>query len=498
MIKFLIVILLAVVGQSRAEAQDYYWQYASTFGTDYTTPCKSELTRRGAPYSFGSVTLDAGGASATCFAKIDGSSTPRTDGTVYRRQCAAATPRYIGGNPAVGVTDQNKLCSAAPPPPNCPHSAGTVITWGQWTGWSPLDSGQTSDLSDLPVRPDGTRFPNDSPDCTLETLPEVVGCYRREEAGKDHHFCIFRGTSTGGLSNRAGSVGGGATGGPTAPQTAPNPANPTTMPPIASPSKSECPKGLVMAGYNTAGTPMCVGNGTAPVPAGTPAAQPATVTKATTANPDGSSTTTTTTVTTNADGSKTTVTDRVTTAPASAGGATTTEQTRATSTTPSGAAGVETKPQEVNFCKQNPTLSICRESSVSGTCGQVACMGDAIQCATLRAASAMECKQRTDEDALKALSVHGLGQAAANGTDPLADSLPSVKNASVVEMGKMEASGWIGAGSAFKDVAFTVQGKSFAVPLSKWTGYLVGLRYALMVVAMLVSFRMLSGVILRD
>jgi hypothetical protein len=36
------------------------------------------------------------------------------------------------------------------------------------------------------------------------------------------------------------------------------------------------------------------------------------------------------------------------------------------------------------------------------------------------------------------------------------------------------------------------------VPLSKATGFLVGLRYALMVAALLVSFRILSGAILRD
>ena len=51
---------------------------------------------------------------------------------------------------------------------------------------------------------------------------------------------------------------------------------------------------------------------------------------------------------------------------------------------------------------------------------------------------------------------------------------------------------------ALNDVSFTIQGKSVTVPLNKWSGYLVGLRYALMVMATLIAFRMLSGVILRD
>jgi hypothetical protein len=418
----------------------------------------------------------------------------KNGGAIYKLEVSGITLSYScpsGGNYDT-TYPQTLACPNPPlppsPPPNqCPVPAGEEHTFGVWEGWGPVGSS-------LPTTDTVTGFPTSSPQCRLQSPPELVGCYSTPEDGREHYYCIYKAISSGTVPEGSAPP----TGAPSTPPAPPgDPTKVEGMPPKTAPPTGNCPKGSVMAGYNSSGTPMCVGSGTAP-PSGPPAAPPVNVTKTTTSNPDGSTTTTTNTVTTNSDGSRTTVVDRVTTAPASAGGGTSTEQTKTTSATPSGAAGTETKPQDVNFCKQNPTLSVCRESSVTGTCGQIACMGDAIQCATLRAAAAMECKQRTDEDALKALSQHALGQAAANGNDPDAAGLPSVKNAAVVDMGTMQAAGWIGGGAAFKDVSFTVQGKTFAVPLNKWSSYLVGLRYALMVVAMLVSFRMLSGVILRD
>lgn len=449
---------------------------------------------------------------------FDGLNTSATNSFWYIKEClksgpvagycsVGSKPRYQttasytticpdNSAPNQGYSFAQQCPDVPPPPPTCPVPAGTTFNFGAWVCNGPL--GKTGECSDARAP-----LPTSSETCKLQGgVTGVEGCYGIPNAdGKTQHmYCIYTGVSNGQAAEQSGNPApNGPPGASNGPPTVPEVPR-VDMPPVAAPPNSGCPKGSVMAGYNSSGTPMCVGTGTAP-PGPTPAAPPVNVSKSTTANPDGSSTTTTTTVTTNADGSKTTVTDKVTTAAAPAGGgagATTTEQTKVVSATPSGAPGTETKPDQVNFCKQNPTLSICRESSVSGTCGQTACMGDAIQCATLRAAAAMECKQRTDEDALKALSQHALGQAAANGADPDAGTLPSVKNASVVDMGTMQASGWIGGGSAFKDVSFTVQGKTFAVPLNKWTGYLVGLRYALMVVAMLVSFRMLSGAILKD
>lgn len=265
--------------------------------------------------------------------------------------------------------------------------------------------------------------------------------------------------------------------------------------PTDDPGKGPCPTGTFHAGMSASGIPMCIGTGSTP-PAKPP--QPKTETEKNETGADGSTTNTKTVTTTNSDGSTTkTVTVTVT----KADGTKTTSGSADTSATPAGAAGKADRPPEddkFDLCKTNPNLSICREGSVTGTCGQITCVGDAIQCATLRAAAAMECKQRTDEDAIKASPIHALGAAAINGNDPKAAELPTAKNAQVVDVGGIKSDGWLGGGSAFDDVTFSIMGKSITIPFEKWSGYLVGLRYALMVAASLVSFRILSGAILRE
>jgi len=332
------------------------------------------------------------------------------------------------------------------------------------------------------------------------TPVSMNACYKTSTGS----FCYWTVVRTGepytGPDN--GATGGGSTDqNPPPPNLPPPVASPPITPPPAKPEMCStcrpCPAGTVQAGIGPDGVPMCVGTGTNPPP---PPSTPTTTTNPPikTTAPDGTTTTTQTTQQPNKDGSTTTTTTTTTVKP---DGTTTVTRDSAVSNSTAGTPGSTDKPgddDKYNLCKQNPNLSICRESSVQGTCGQISCTGDAIQCATLRAAAAMECKQRTDDDALKALPAYAKGLAAANGNDPEASTLPSVKNASVVDMQKMEASGWIGGGQAFKDVSFSVQGHSVTVPLNEWSSYLVGLRYALMVVAMLVSFRMLSGVILRD
>jgi hypothetical protein len=157
-----------------------------------------------------------------------------------------------------------------------------------------------------------------------------------------------------------------------------------TTPPVASPapeptsgnvaSGKACPAGTVQTGVDSSGLVSCAGSGTAPGSAPTEKTvnPPSTVT-----NADGSSTTTNSTTTTNSDGSKTTTEEKTTTG---TDGKKTTTTSTTTSNALGGGAGTEDKP-ETDFCKKNPTLTICRDSSVSGACGSLQCKGDAIQCA---------------------------------------------------------------------------------------------------------------------
>lgn len=263
-------------------------------------------------------------------------------------------------------------------------------------------------------------------------------------------------------------------------------------PPFDSP-KGPCPAGSVQAGVNSDGVPRCVGTGSEPK---NPQPKPPTTEKQDTQqNPDGSSTTTTTTTTSNSDGSTTTVVSKTTTG---SDGKKTTTESRDTTKSPTGGSGRdESKKDEEKYdlCKQNPHLTICKNSSVAGTCGQVSCDGDAIQCATLRAAAAMQCKQQENEDLLKASPLTARGNAAINGTD--LDGLPNSKNAEVVNIPTLNAQGWLGNGAAFRDVSITVQGKQIVVPLSKWSDYLLPFRYIMMIIASLISYRILAGAITR-
>ena len=151
------------------------------------------------------------------------------------------------------------------------------------------------------------------------------------------------------------------------------------------------------------------------------------------------------------------------------------------------------------LCDTNPNLTICQNSSASATCEAVVCTGDAIQCETLRVAEAIRCKQLTDDGALNGSGLHGVGEAAVNGNDPMGPLLPSKENGGHIDMpGTLDASGWLGVGSCFPDKQFSVQGHSITISFSKACEYLLVFRYALMAAALLISFRMLSGAILRD
>nr|WP_263398768.1 virulence factor TspB C-terminal domain-related protein [Undibacterium oligocarboniphilum] len=148
-----------------------------------------------------------------------------------------------------------------------------------------------------------------------------------------------------------------------------------------------------------------------------------------------------------------------------------------------------------DFCKKHPELNICKNSSVQGRCAQTSCDGDAITCAILRTQQQRDCEDHDDNDPQVKL-----GKQLLSGDDPLKDSLPNAENAQVVDLSGniVNADGWGGGGQCFTDKTFSVSGRSFVLPLSSVCDYLLALRFAVMLMAALTSYKMVSGTILRD
>jgi len=237
---------------------------------------------------------------------------------------------------------------------------------------------------------------------------------------------------------------------------------------------------------------MCIGQGTDPI--NSPAAPPKIEVEKNEPTSDGGTKNTKTETVTNADGSTTKTTTVTITGPS---GEKSTTQDKTTGNSASGAPGKETKPEDKSdLCKQNPLLNVCKNSTVGGKCGETVCTGDAIQCATLRAAADLQCKAQKDEEAFKASPLTAKGQAAIDGKD--LEGLPGPKNGQVVNVGSMKAEGWLGNGAAFEDVSVSLRGQEILIPLSKWSSYLLPFRYMLMIIASLISYRVLVGAILKE
>lgn len=365
-------------------------------------------------------------------------------------------------------------CVGANPPPTCPVNQATE----DW----------------FPATGKGAGFPMCQESGCLMSVSEVGSCVTLGSTGVK--WCDMKGTLTGATCNAVTDNTSNTTYGPAQGSLPAGSTSPSTLPPTPSGGNSvPCPKGTVQGGFDQSGIAICIGTGSAPQNPQTP---PPVTTKppVTVNNADGSTTTTQQTVQTNSDGSTTTTT---TTTVTGTDGTKTVNVGSSTSTNSAGTAGKQDTPNtdQMNLCKQNPTLSICQNSTVSGTCGQISCTGDAIQCATLRAAAALQCQQKQNEDDLKASPAYALGSVVLGGSDPAASTLPSPSKASAVTMpGTLDQTGWLGGGQCFADKVVTVQGRTFVLPYSKACDYLIVLRLGLMVIASLVSFRIVRDAVL--
>jgi hypothetical protein len=330
-------------------------------------------------------------------------------------------------------------------------------------------------------------FPKEYDKCAITPL-DVLVCRREKINGVATDICMVSFKRTGSPAEAVK---------PTAAVQSDTPEDKTApvipIPPTKADSpNSNCPTGSVQGGSDSSGIPICIGTGSTPPSTKTtlPVIQKAPVTVT---NSDGSKTTTTTTVSTNSDGSTTTTNEVVTVAPDGTKTTTGDASTSPNSTGGSGKADEKTS----DFCKSNPTLSVCRNSGVSGTCGEITCTGDAIQCATLRATATMECREKQDRSDAAASDPGKLGAQLAAGTDPLKSSLPSAANAQVVQMpGTLDQSGFLSGAAFFADTTVTVRGHTVTIPWSKAAPLLLAFRYAMMLVAALASFKIIRSAVL--
>lgn len=295
--------------------------------------------------------------------------------------------------------------------------------------------------------------------------------------------CRFKFRETGAPA----SPGEGATT-PAPPTT--EPTKPTPAPPHNPAQGQGCPAGLVNIGTDPSGLSICAGSGTAPAapkPPPTTTAPPVT-----TNNPDGSTTETTRTTRENADGSTTTTTRTVTTNPDG-----TRRETENTTTgpTPSGDTGKAdpTKEEQNDFCKKNPHLNACKNSTVSGSCEATSCEGDAIQCAILRQQRKEYCENTTDN------ASSTLGKSLLSGSDPEQGLINASFKGSTVDLSSqaLDQGGFLGGGSCLADRTIEVFNQAVPVSFSTVCNNIQPLRAVILLVSLMAAYLLVSKSVLQ-
>lgn len=145
-----------------------------------------------------------------------------------------------------------------------------------------------------------------------------------------------------------------------------------------------------------------------------------------------------------------------------------------------------------DMCEKNPSLNICKNSVVSGECANTTCEGDAITCAIIKLQRKNDCEVREDTPEKV------LGRLIAEDNDPLKANLPSPNNPQNIDFSQLNlsADGWGFGGACIQDKSISVMGKTVTIPFSSICDFLLALRAGIMLLAGLLSFKIVSGVIL--
>lgn len=371
---------------------------------------------------------------------------------------AARFPRCPGGTAPDTTKPTNEQCQA--PPPVC--TPGKQYT----TGWVPMGKVNAPDMK-YPTNLGGCRvYVGGIQECSSDSATGNLQCKFNVTEGGPSQAGESDSPSTPTIENQ----------------------KPETVPPHNPGAGQGCPKGTVNMGTDSTGGSICGGSGTGPsAPTKNEVKQPPTTVN----NADGSSTKTEVTTRTNSDGSTTTTTKKTTTG---SDGKVTTSESSVTGDKPATAGGGKGKDDSSDdkndLCTKNPTLNICRNSSVSGSCDATTCEGDAIQCAMLRQQRKTACEWEKPNDQSN-LATQTLG-----GNDPLKSTLPTKENASQIGFQTLNSNAFLGGGACWSDVTISVMGQSIVVPLSKPCQYIEFLRYVMMTIAALISLKILRGPVL--
>lgn len=484
--------LMAFVGDARADynatPKSFNCNQSGKVFDDQNTACQylSSSISTPIPYAGGAQSATPTGSYPGPYGCLARYST----GATSQMSCTNAWSCPYGG------TLNGTRCIGANPPPTCvPQAIGTMDITSAWaTGSQPGSAIAVKIVPDGAFGPVASGLPAAVTYCSDGCIVQPTGmpsAPRIEQTPSSNGYYRIHLPDTP-MSRTGGSCTVSSSGSPSGPGPYPDPSAipPQPSTPNTKGSTGGCPDGTVAAGQDPYGMTKCIGQSKPPSAA--PPTNTTTGPATTTTNPDGSTTTTQSTTTTNADGSTSTVVKVVTTA---ADGTTTTKTNTTTGNTPGGTAGTQDRPQDqTDLCKLHPELTVCRNSQVTGTCAQIACDGDAIQCATLRAAAQIQCQQQQDIADLKASSQYGLGAAVASGADPAGSTLPTPSKADVVTVSNPDTSGWLGAGSYFKDKTITLpSGQTLVLPLSQGANLMIALRYVTMIVCSLVCFNIIRG-----
>jgi hypothetical protein len=361
--------------------------------------------------------------------------------------------------------------SGTAPPPDCSNQAKQKVT----QVFNSVSQVQTT----IPTQMKG---------CAIN-VPDLVACH---ESGAGVISCDYIVQYTGSIAP-AGAGNGNPDPSATSPTTDPRVNMPPTAP--ASGGNGKCPAGSVQGGADSSGIPICIGTGSAPpdpVPDNTKTVKPT----VTTAGGDGSATSITSTDIKNKDGSVTSIQD---TKMVASDGTVTTSQTVATGMNSKGSQGrTDTDEDKSDLCLRNPLLSMCRNSSVYGTCEAITCDGDAIQCATLRATATMNCRAITEKGELQALSSRTLGNSIVSGADPQAGAAATNLAGTTVNLSNpnLDQAGFLGGGSCFPQKIFTVAGQTVVMSFESICNQIQPLRYAVMACASLIAYLIVARSVL--
>jgi len=141
------------------------------------------------------------------------------------------------------------------------------------------------------------------------------------------------------------------------------------------------------------------------------------------------------------------------------------------------------------FCKENPDLPICKESSFGGSCqANFTCDGDAIQCSIAREQHIRNCKLFDDPSDESRL------YEAEKAKDRNRDVTASLPGNEVIDVAsKISYDDVLGGGACISDLNIQVMRQSITLPISTICPQLGYLGYILVAVASLAAARIVSG-----